>query len=555
MKTRRNLLYSLAAALLVTLLAASGALQRVDRWAQDTLFRRPGVPTPEIVIIGIDEEALAELGPYQNWDRNVMAAALEALAADPEHLPAVTAVDVLYAGNTDAAADARLAEAAAALGNVVTASMAEYGTRVVWEGGRALSMESAVTGVVEPYELLRDRTAQGHINVMADTDGILRHALLYVEGENGRTDAMAVETARRYLAARGETLKLPPVSGSGHFYMSFTGRPGAYYDGVSIARLIAGGVPAGYWDGKIVLIGPYAAALQDGYITPADKGAQMYGVEFQANVIQYLLGGRFLTEAPDLAQLAVLFALCAAAAFLFLRLRPEPGGALCAGLVLLGPAGAWALSRLGLVTHVLWLPACAVILYVASVLLHYVRTARERRTLALEKQRVDAELGLAARIQRNALPLTYPPFPNQKAFEISASMTPAREVGGDLYDYFMIDPDHLCVVIGDVSGKGVPASLFMMVALALLHHIATEEKSPAKILGAVNTEICARNPVEMFITMWVGILELSTGKLTAANAGHEYPATGARAGSSSCSRTSTASSSAEWRASATASTR
>ena len=103
-------------------------------------------------------------------------------------------------------------------------------------------------------------------------------------------------------------------------------------------------------------------------------------------------------------------------------------------------------------------------------------------------------------------------------------MTPAKEVGGDLYDFFMLDDDHLCIVIGDVSGKGVPASLFMMVALTLIHHVAMHEKSPAKILQNVNEEICSRNSEEMFVTVWLAVLEISTGKLTAANAGHEYPA-------------------------------
>ena len=103
-------------------------------------------------------------------------------------------------------------------------------------------------------------------------------------------------------------------------------------------------------------------------------------------------------------------------------------------------------------------------------------------------------------------------------------MTPAKEVGGDLYDFFMIDDDHLALVIGDVSGKGVPAALFMMVAVSLIHHVCRGEFSPAKVLQTVNGEICARNPEEMFVTVWLGILEISTGRLTAANAGHEYPA-------------------------------
>lgn len=109
------------------------ALRRVDRWTQDWLFQRPGVPSREIVIIGIDETAFDFFGPYNTWDRNIMASALEALTADPENLPAAVDLDVLYAGNTSEQADERLARAAEALGCVVTAAMAEFGERVTWE--------------------------------------------------------------------------------------------------------------------------------------------------------------------------------------------------------------------------------------------------------------------------------------------------------------------------------------------------------------------------------------------------------------------------------------
>ena len=102
-------------------------------------------------------------------------------------------------------------------------------------------------------------------------------------------------------------------------------------------------------------------------------------------------------------------------------------------------------------------------------------------------------------------------------------MTPAKMVGGDFYDFFMIDDRHLGLVIADVSGKGVPAALFMMVSSVLIRHTAAGQYSPAKILQSVNHQICARNPEEMFVTVWLGILDIATGKLTAANAGHEYP--------------------------------
>jgi sigma-B regulation protein RsbU (phosphoserine phosphatase) len=141
-----------------------------------------------------------------------------------------------------------------------------------------------------------------------------------------------------------------------------------------------------------------------------------------------------------------------------------------------------------------------------------------------EKARVRTELDMASKIQKGALPDSFPAFPDRQEFELYASMEPAKEIGGDFYDFFLIDDDHLCLVIADVSGKGVPAALFMMASKIILADNAIMGKSPSEILYDANNAICKNNKLEMFVTVWVGILEVSTGKLSAANAGHEYPA-------------------------------
>ena len=147
----------------------------------------------------------------------------------------------------------------------------------------------------------------------------------------------------------------------------------------------------------------------------------------------------------------------------------------------------------------------------------------EIQNITAERERIGAELSVASRIQTSMLPSTFPPFPDRDGFDIYASMEPAKEVGGDFYDFFFVDDDHLCMVIADVAGKGVPAALFMMACKIILANNAKMGKSPAQILNDSNVSICSNNPEEMFITVWIGIFEISTGKLTAANAGHEYP--------------------------------
>ena len=140
-----------------------------------------------------------------------------------------------------------------------------------------------------------------------------------------------------------------------------------------------------------------------------------------------------------------------------------------------------------------------------------------------EKERLGTELSLATQIQAAMLPHIVPAFPDRKDFDVIGSMDPAKEVGGDFYDYFLVDDDHLCLVIADVSGKGVPAALFMMASKIILQSVAMLGGSPAEILTKTNEAICSNNEAQMFVTVWVGILELSTGKLTCSSAGHEYP--------------------------------
>ena len=146
------------------------------------------------------------------------------------------------------------------------------------------------------------------------------------------------------------------------------------------------------------------------------------------------------------------------------------------------------------------------------------------QVITAEKERIGAELSIATQIQADMLPCIFPPFPDRNEFDIYASMTPAKEVGGDFYDFFLLDHDHLAMVIADVSGKGVPAALFMVISKTLIKDHAQMCSSPKEILEKVNDLLYENNAEGMFVTVWMGIMEISTGKIIAANAGHEYPA-------------------------------
>ena len=174
--------------------------------------------------------------------------------------------------------------------------------------------------------------------------------------------------------------------------------------------------------------------------------------------------------------------------------------------------------------------ALAAALCLGAGIRHYIHRKtyllEEKHQEEMKQELLKTELNTASQIQASMLPHTFPPFPDRTEFDIFASMDPAREVGGDFYDFFLIDEDHLCLVMADVSGKGIPAALFMMVSQVIVHSCAMLGRSAADILVKTNDALSSNNQVEMFVTVWVGILEISTGILTAANAGHEYPVVG-----------------------------
>ncbi|MCR4584793.1 MAG: adenylate/guanylate cyclase domain-containing protein [Lachnospiraceae bacterium] len=370
--------YSLAAALLLTLLVYLGVLRRLDQWVQDALYQKPRYMSGEVILFGIDEKSLSRLGPFNTWDRNVMAKALEVLASDPEHLPAVVCIDTLYIGNTDPEADARLAAAAERLGCVITATAAVFDSgwfeaedgSMVWDDYHILDYE-------EPYEALRKVTTQGHINVMNDTDGIMRHGILYVEPDDRTVYSMPYQAVKLYLEKHGEEIGQPLTNNRGQFYVSFTGRPGDYYD-QSFADLLEGKIPAGYYEDKIVYIGPYAAGLQDIVYTPIDRAEAMYGVEFQTNVVQQLLANDYPVEIADGIQYLLLFICCFLAGICFFNLKVVVSAVICAGLVAVNFLAAAGIYDAGYLMHPLWIPVSVVIVYLAAVVSHYVRAAMER---------------------------------------------------------------------------------------------------------------------------------------------------------------------------------
>ena len=384
-KTIRRAAAALICAAVFTAAAALGLFYNPDQMLADSLYQAPEALDGNIFVIGIDDRAMEDIGPYQTWGRDVMAMAIEALNADPENRPAAIGIDVLYTGETEADLDAWLAEAAGAYGNVVVASVANFGTELVTEETGNFYLEDyAVLSDEEPYDALKAVTTQGHINAMYDQDGVLRHSILRIDLPDGRSiPSFSYAIYQKYAAANGLPTELDiPTDSLYRFYVDYSALPGGFYEGISVSDLLAGDFPAELFADAVVLIGPYAAGLSDYVTTAIDRASLMYGVEYQANIIHQMVHQSFKAEVSDGLQAALLFILSAACLWFFLgrKLRfAVPVWLVAAGGGILACRG---LYSAGYVLHPLWLPLTVTVFFAGAVAFNYVQAALEKRKIS-----------------------------------------------------------------------------------------------------------------------------------------------------------------------------
>ena len=368
-----------------TIAAASGLFYEMDNRLSDALYQERRGTDGRIAIVGIDQRSLEELGPFGTWDRRILAQTVSYLNQG-DIRPAVIGLDVLLAGETGTEGDLLLAEAAGTGENVVTAAAGTFGSSLVTAADGTFYLDDfTVKSFDEPYKALRDVTAQGHINAMYDKDGILRHQLLELGLPDGRVfPSFALTIARKYIQQEGgREAGLPPVDSRGFWYLNYSGLPEDYSEFISIVDLLEENIPPEYFADRIVLIGPYAAGLGDQYITSADRGDPMYGVEIQANAIHALLEGDYKEEPGAGIQLAVLFLVLAAAGAWFKSSRLAGGGAVWLAGSFAYVIIAKAAYEKGMVLRILWIPLGLTLFFGASVMIHYGKAV-------LEKQRVTA---------------------------------------------------------------------------------------------------------------------------------------------------------------------
>jgi serine phosphatase RsbU (regulator of sigma subunit)/CHASE2 domain-containing sensor protein len=560
---------------LVAQLAGSGFFERprldlFDLYQRWQPRQRQGAP---VTIVAIDDASLAALGQWP-WPRQRLALLIDRILAGG---PAALGIDLIMPEpdrlspeqwRQDEALPPALAEAlgdrpahdallAAAIGRgpvvLAVAGLRDGSTAPPgpWSPVRRSGSDPAfdLHRILPRYQSeLRslkplDAAAAGHglISVDPDRDGLVRRLPLVSLVGDTIAPSLVLDVLRLAAGARHIDLVLDgdgiegiqldelaiPTQADGSLWVRLSPHDEARF--VSAADVLAGRVSADVFDHRLVLLGVSGLGLVD---RPMTALGRMPGVEIDAQLLETIVDGR-LAARPSWAGLAEagLTLFFGGALILMLpglRLRLYPVAALLPlfGLAALG-AAAWRFGP--------WLIDAATPLignaavFVALLATGLADADRQRRELRrdLEVQRLSAaklagELEAASRIQTSILPRPSS-LPADRRFDLDAVMVPARVVGGDLYDFFMLDEDHLFFAIGDVSGKGVEASLFMALGKALYRSCALREHGIGAIMAAANAEIARENAQMMFITLFAGILDLATGTLAFCNAGHDPP--------------------------------
>ena len=542
----------------------------------------PRVPrSAPVVIVTIDEESLRRYGQWP-WPRTWLARLVARLA---EARPAAIGLGHQHV-EPDRLSPGRLAGILEGLDPVVTRKLAGMPSNdaVLAEALRGRPVVLAVAGVDVPEAVsLAERGVspvrafggdparfvprfEGGLHSIAPIEAAAAgRALVSVDPERGVLRRMPMLAAVGPTLMPGLALEMLRVAAGAPAISVKVGRGGLeavgvagfaiptepdgrvwlHYSRSDARRLVPasdvldGMVPAERFQGRLVLVGATALGLSDTQSTPvADR---MPGIEVHAQLLECILDGALLTR-PPLARAIELAMLAAGGVLLLLavpRLRPRVSAPLLLGLILLALAGGFLAYRArGLLVDGATPGLGLAVLYTALLAVTLTETESRRRALRrqVERQREAAarlagELEAARRIQMGTLPRPSIVFPGEQRFDLYARLDPAREVGGDLYDFFFLDPDHLFFLIGDVSGKGLPGSLFMAISKALYKSTALRRHGQvAAMMREADAEISRDNTEGLFVTALAGILDARTGALEYCSAGHEPPFLLPRAG-------------------------
>jgi serine phosphatase RsbU (regulator of sigma subunit)/CHASE2 domain-containing sensor protein len=498
--------------------------------------------TAPAMIVAIDERALDARGQWP-WPRNVVAQLVDAINAAR---PAAVGIDLLFVepDRSSPTADAVLAQAVQRGKVVMGIAGLEFRDRRY-----PFPPQAAPTRISTMRELpLRrfdghlqsrseiNRAADGRGLISSDAKEVVRRVPLVARIGQVIVPALSVEMIRvaagvpllRLTDQGGERLTLGigdlgvPLQSDGSLNVYFGPHDAGRF--VSAEDVLAGTAPAELLRDKLVLVGVTGLGLLDFQATAL--GERIPGVEVHAQILEQIFDGEYLRRPSGASwiEAALLAAAGLALVFCVPALRPWLSASLLAALFAALAAIGLVAFRAGVLLNVA-APALAAAFLFATLLASTLAEAdRQRRLLREAQARVAGELEAARRIQMGLLPAPRELFAVERRFSLEALLEPARTVGGDFYDCFMLDEHRLFFLVGDVSGKGLAASLFMALAKSLLKSIALRgARDPAEIFNQANAEISRDNPESLFVTAFAGVLDARSGRLAFCSAGHEPP--------------------------------
>ena len=516
-----------------------------------------------VAVVEIDEKALARHGQWP-WSRDKVAGLVERIAAGQ---PLVLGVDIFFP-EPDRFSPAVLASRAEAIAPEVAALLRRMPSNDAVLGAKLALVPSvlgaagldepdprfAVPPGAAPVRFLDGseeniRRYAGHLRNVPEIDagakshglyntdlegGVARQLLMLARFDAATVPALAVEMIRVALdqpltvaRAPGGRLEMRfgeyvvPMQEDGRAYLHYGHSRAGHF--VSAADLLDGSFDPSTLKGKLVLLGLTGLGLQDRVATPV--GETVFGVETHAQLAETILEGRHLSRLALAPRIEALLLLALGLGLFILIPRSNAvrsAAVLAAGVGALLLGGAAAFKFAGLLFDPVLPAAGATLVFSIMQAGSLAEAQRQRQQLREQAARMAGELDAAKRIQMGLLPDPREVFAEERRADVAALLEPARTVGGDFYDCFMLDDRRLFFVVADVSGKGLPASLFMASVKSILKSAAlTVEGSVGGILARAQDEIRRENPESLFVTALAGVLDLETGELEYANAGHE----------------------------------
>ena len=387
--------FSLLIACILAGITATGIFYKVDNIFSDMVYQQKRTLDGNIFVIGIDAKSLEKLGPYSTWSREYMAKAIEILNKEEKYRPAAIGIDVLYTGETTKKEDAALAKEAGKYDNVVMATAVNFTSQLVKENQMVYVKNDGVESYEEPYEALKKNSIQGHVNAMYDQDGVIRHLIHSIDLPNGESvNSFNYELYRLYAKAHELQLNTVPYDEKHHmWYLSFSGEPGAYYDGFSFSDLLDGNISSEIFAGSVVLIGAYAPGLMDYATTAIDHSQVMYGVEIHANAVDALIRNDFKQEVPDWIQLCFLFLICFSLILFFYKQKVLISTIVWIIVTIGAILGSYFIYQTGYLLHLIWIPVSATIIYIGTIAWNYVaETIEKNRVMNTFKRYVAPEV-------------------------------------------------------------------------------------------------------------------------------------------------------------------